>query len=158
MSYSSPVPKPNQIDLKVEIINDLLQIHDLKFVEMNKQIKEINDKLKEMDNDNKILVEISPINTPIIEPINIVNDDEKNQNELQLTINQRHQSVKQWLSSKCLLPQYYDKFIQNGFEDISIIKLITDTQQILHQLGIKKVGHKLKIAHEIKMLQQSDNE
>ena len=62
--------------------------------------------------------------------------------------NSKQEAVKKWLKDKVELPQYFDVFIENGFESLDIIKEI-QSEQDLNQMGIDKLGHKRKIMKEI---------
>ena len=62
------------------------------------------------------------------------------------------EEVKKRMSKKVKYPQYFDLFIENGFESMEIIKEIRMND--LHQIGIDKLGHKIKIMKEIAILNQ----
>ena len=51
--------------------------------------------------------------------------------------------VYKWLNETVGLPQYYDIFIENGFDDMEIISEMT--VEHLKQIGIDKIGHQTKI-------------
>eukprot|EP01084_Bolivina_argentea_P090051 162323_1 len=175
------------LGVKVEIVNDLLQIHDMKFTKMGKQMKEmqemiaklndkldgfnekfdvLNDKLEkelmskkiEMKDEDLVvspmlLAQISPafssFKNPEITILQEMNDDNEKK-ESSMSMN--HTGVRNWLCNKCLLPQYFETFIEHGIEDLSVVKLLTIEE--LNDLGIDKMGHKLKILHEIDELKQ----
>ena len=60
--------------------------------------------------------------------------------------------IKQWLTSQVQLPQYYDTFIKNGIDDINVAKLIT--MDILKEIGVEIIGHRMRILHGVKVLNQ----
>ena len=60
------------------------------------------------------------------------------------------QEVKNWVTNTVELPQYIDLFIENGLDDINIIKHIGMNE--LKQIGIDKIGHSIKIMTEIEKL------
>jgi len=51
--------------------------------------------------------------------------------------------VQKWLKDKVKLPQYYELFIHQGFDDLESIADVTKDD--LSQMGIDKVGHQRKI-------------
>eukprot|EP01084_Bolivina_argentea_P105251 188414_1 len=87
-------------------------------------------------------------------------DVTKEENDVKLTVSPDgviNDNVKQWLEKEVKLGQYVNLFCLNGFDTLDIIKLIT--MDTLNQIGIKKVGHKLKILHHVKQLKQNiDND
>ena len=62
--------------------------------------------------------------------------------------------VQRWLIETVRLPQYYENFIQNGFESLFIIKDIND-RDILKEIGIILAGHQLKIITETAKLREN---
>ena len=60
--------------------------------------------------------------------------------EKELTDKER---VQKWLEERVKLPQYYELFINQGFEDLDSIRDIT--KEDLNQMGIDKIGHQRKI-------------
>merc|ERR1712228_673622 len=161
----------SDLNVKVDIINDLLILHDAKFVSMSKQIDDMQNEIFELKNklmnnqDYKMdepvpVYQISPMNSPTQQTmISFDDEDEQKQSILHtndkvvvVESNMNRNEVKEWLSTKCLLPQYYDLFIENGIEDLSVIQLLAESDIL--DLGINKLGHKLKIVHEIKKLKE----
>ena len=65
-----------------------------------------------------------------------VNDDEKEE------LNDK-EKVQKWLEEQVKLPQYFELFIQQGFDDLDSIKDITKDD--LNEMGVDKVGHQRKI-------------
>eukprot|EP01084_Bolivina_argentea_P003564 6703_1 len=65
------------------------------------------------------------------------------------------EQVKHWLTYQVKLPQYFPEFIECGFEDMFTMKLVTENK--LHEIGIKKIGHQLKILQHIQMLLDESN-
>ena len=59
-------------------------------------------------------------------------------------------AVRRWMISVVKLPQYLDVFIENGFDDLSLIQMMRSND--LEDLGIDKKGHRLKIMREIDKL------
>merc|ERR1712228_739278 len=63
-------------------------------------------------------------------------------------------ALKAWLN-KIGLVQYFNVFIENGVDDISIIALLKEKD--LTEMGIGKIGHQKLIIHEVeKMKNQND--
>eukprot|EP01083_Nonionella_stella_P269769 913033_1 len=59
--------------------------------------------------------------------------------------------LKDWLSQKVRLPQYYDALVDNGYDTLDIIKEITDEKE-LTAIGIDLKGHVMKLMKEIQRL------
>ena len=58
--------------------------------------------------------------------------------------------IYEWLNQVVKLPQYYDKLLQNGFDNVEFIKDITKADLI--QIGIDKLGHQKRILNCINEL------
>eukprot|EP01084_Bolivina_argentea_P077379 140341_1 len=80
--------------------------------------------------------------------VNYDNMNERNLNRKQL-------ELKQWLEHEVELPQYFSLLIQNGVDDLSIMKIMT--QESLGKIGIN-IGHTMKIMHCVKKLNQENVE
>ena len=81
-----------------------------------------------------------------------VNDDNtekatENENE-----NENDDELCLWLRDKVGLEQYYSNFIEHGFDDLNCLKYITMNE--LNIIGIKKIGHKLKLMDYIQQIVQ----
>eukprot|EP01084_Bolivina_argentea_P118088 209596_1 len=57
-------------------------------------------------------------------------------------------TFEEWLTYKVKLPQYYNIFVEHGYESLDIIKAITDDES-LKEIGIELPGHIKKIRKEI---------
>ena len=58
------------------------------------------------------------------------------------------EDVKEWLSTQVRLPQYYNNFVNNGFESLEWIAKIKSKQDLI-DIGIKLKGHQMVIMEEI---------
>ena len=58
--------------------------------------------------------------------------------------------MRQWFEKDVGLMEYYKLFIENGFNDLSVVKEIR--MEHLKEIGIKKLGHRIKILQEIAKL------
>ena len=54
-----------------------------------------------------------------------------------------HDVVRKWLNDVVELPEYYDIFIEHGFDDMRLIKNVTNED--LKEIGIDKLGHRKKL-------------
>lgn len=105
-------------------------------VQMQEKIKSIESKLNEL---SKLMQEID----------NMKKDVELlKQNNKVLTNDES--GIKQWLSDKVKLPQYYDVFIANGIDNLDVAKLIT--MDVLKEIGVKMIGHRMRILHSVENL------
>eukprot|EP01083_Nonionella_stella_P014629 41078_1 len=66
-------------------------------------------------------------------------------------IEDERELLKDWLSQKVRLPQYYDALVDNGYDTLDIIKEITDEKE-LTAIGIDLKGHVMKLMKEIQRL------
>ena len=64
------------------------------------------------------------------------------------------EELKYWLSNIVELPDYYDLFIQNGYETLELVKEIEDKQK-LRDIGIVYKGHQYVILAEIWKLKET---
>ena len=67
-------------------------------------------------------------------------------------LNEDEKKVKEWLENKVKLGQYFRNFINEGFDDLDVISEIKEEQ--LNAMGIKKMGHRIKILKKVKLLNQ----
>ena len=61
---------------------------------------------------------------------------------------------KKWMENKVKLPQYFELLIDNGFEDMYSVTNIT--MEHLREIGIDKMGHRLKLMKSIAALKAVD--
>merc|ERR1712048_181915 len=54
------------------------------------------------------------------------------------TMSPEMRKLKAWLEDKLKIPQYFDVFIRNGVEDLSIVALLD--KQALESMGITAIG------------------
>merc|ERR1712129_581389 len=64
----------------------------------------------------------------------------------------KEMSVKEWLKNTVKLPQYFDLFAEQGFDEWDTIMDVGLTDNILEKIGINKMGHRLKIMKWFKEL------
>ena len=74
-------------------------------------------------------------------------DDERHNERLKL---------KEWLSQKVRFPEYYALFIESGIEDLETAALLSE--DTMTQIGIKKVGHRMKIMKEVQKLRVNEQD
>merc|ERR1711920_250511 len=70
--------------------------------------------------------------------------------------NPKRTQLRVWLEDKVGLGQYFDVFVDNGIEDLSTAKLLT--MQTLKAIGIDKIGHCMKILHQVPALNKNMND
>merc|ERR1712176_236268 len=67
--------------------------------------------------------------------------------------------LKDWLEHDLELSEYYQLFIDEGIDDLQTLKLLNYEQ--LKEIGVKKLGHRLKIlqkAKETKLYHSKDDD
>merc|ERR1711902_341350 len=64
--------------------------------------------------------------------------------------NTEKEKMRLWLENDVKLPEYYDVLINNGIDELSVIKLIT--KDTLKDIGIYKIGHQMKILNQVNQL------
>merc|ERR1712113_529864 len=67
----------------------------------------------------------------------------------------KQQLFKTWLEMVVHLPQYFELFVNAGYEDLSYLENMKLTEHDLKQIGIEKPGHRQKILLEIQNMKQS---
>ena len=60
------------------------------------------------------------------------------------------EKVQKWLEERVRLPQYFELFIKEGFDELDVIKAIT--KQDLTAMGIDKLGHQRRIIQNAEQL------
>ena len=58
--------------------------------------------------------------------------------------------LKKWMENEVKLPQYVDLLMENGFEDMESMRDIT--MEHLREIGIDKIGHRLKLMKSVAKL------
>ena len=71
-------------------------------------------------------------------------------------INPEKVKLKSWLENTVGLPQYYEIFIEAGIEDLLTVSLLK--METIKEIGVDKIGHQIKILHQIDRLYQNDNQ
>ena len=75
--------------------------------------------------------------------------DEQSSNE-----DTERMKFKKWMENEVKLPQYFELLIENGFEDMESMKDIT--MEHLREMGIDKMGHRIKLMKSIAALKAAD--
>ena len=70
--------------------------------------------------------------------------------------NEGNDELMQWLRDTVGLSQYFDVFRDHGFDDLESMKYMT--VQTMDQIGITKIGHRLKLMDYIQRMFSVDNE
>jgi len=65
------------------------------------------------------------------------------------------EAMVKWMQCTVKLPEYVGVFIENGIENLNVVRLLTETE--LKQIGISKIGHRMQIRSEISKLNGNDN-
>ena len=60
------------------------------------------------------------------------------------------EELRHWFENNVGLSQYYQLFIDHGFEELSVVRELNMTH--LEQIGVKKLGHRIRIKQEITKL------
>ena len=145
----------NNNELVVPNITNLTNIQPLQpqhipQIQFNKQMSSWADKfgakVTEWANDLNNRV------TKIEKDLKWINNKLKEQTNL--TDNLEKLKVKKWLKDSVKLEQYFDVFMENGMENMDVIKLVTKKE--LNEMKIDKLGHRMKILNEISKLNEMD--
>ena len=76
-------------------------------------------------------------------------EDEINWKKYEEEQDKRREVLRLWLNEEAHCGEYYDKFIEYGFDELDIV-VDCDEQQLIN-IGIDKIGHRLKILRAIKI-------
>eukprot|EP01084_Bolivina_argentea_P117795 209124_1 len=69
------------------------------------------------------------------------NDNDANTNEEQM--NEKQKEFRKWIYDELDLSQYYNLFVENGFDDIEVVQLLGDNG--LKALGVDRKGSRMKL-------------
>ena len=64
-------------------------------------------------------------------------------------------TLRKWMESEVKLPQYFEMLMENGFEDMESLKDIT--MEHLREMGIDKIGHRLRLMKSVAALKADDD-
>eukprot|EP01083_Nonionella_stella_P151616 484673_1 len=70
--------------------------------------------------------------------------------------NPKQLELKSWLEMEVGFPQYYDTFMENGIEDLSIASMLT--METIKSIGIDKIGHQMKILRAVTKLNNKNRQ
>eukprot|EP01084_Bolivina_argentea_P021003 39007_1 len=65
------------------------------------------------------------------------------------------EKLRAWLKDTVKLEQYFDMFIENGFDNLEAIKMVT--MDVLNMIGIDKIGHKMTLIRHVAKLNSNNN-
>eukprot|EP01083_Nonionella_stella_P216358 777829_1 len=131
----SIVMQIEQINTKISAMQQKINNIELRLNEEKKQ-DDFGDRLGKMMNDMKLMKQ----------NINALSANNK--------MNPEQQKVKSWLENNVKLPQYFDTFMKNGIDELSVVALL-DTAT-LKAIGIDVIGHQMKILNHAKQLHQNN--
>eukprot|EP01084_Bolivina_argentea_P185935 320557_1 len=83
---------------------------------------------------------------------------EENMNKLDINVNNNNnidtktQKLKLWLEHEVKCPQYLNVFIENAIDDLQTASLLT--MDTIKAMGIDKIGHQIKIFHQVTKLKE----
>ena len=69
------------------------------------------------------------------------------QNPKDIKITSEKEKLEAWLCDEVRLEQYFEIFVENGFDTLEAMKMVTIDE--LNQIGIEKLGHKMIIMKHI---------
>merc|ERR1711879_1036026 len=86
-----------------------------------------------------------------------IDDIRKSVNRLQskgaMKVDSDAEKFKQWLEGTVKLGEYYDLFVENGVENLSVVQMFG--MEELTMIGIKKIGHRLQLKKAIDVLKRN---
>ena len=106
-------------------------------------VSELN--LPNVTTTNQIIEEVVKLKSTedILDDITISNTTNNNGEEAEEALTSKQQEFKSWVCDTMSLCEYYDSFIDHGFDEIDIVKLLNDEE--LKEIGVDKKGSRLKI-------------
>eukprot|EP01083_Nonionella_stella_P286934 976631_1 len=86
-----------------------------------------------------------------IKAITFIEEPSQTKQQQEYELNDQH-DMKSWFENVLKLPQYYELFMDEGYEDMSYFDESVTESDLLNDIGIKKKPHRRKILNEIKKL------
>ena len=65
-------------------------------------------------------------------------------------VDSEKEAFRKWMENTLKLPEYTSLFIENGIENLNVVRMLTVTE--LNQIGISKIGHRMQILRGISIL------
>ena len=90
----------------------------------------------------------------ILKAINMQRNDRMTVKEAHCNPENNGSELREWIENKVKLPQYLDLLIENGFEDLETLQDIT--MEHLREMGIDKIGHRIKLMKAVATLKGMD--
>ncbi len=100
------------------------------------------------DDIDRLFCSIKKIRLDIQSNLDLINKNNDLNNKPSKQTDPQATQLLDWFTNCLKLPQYYNIIVQNGFDSIESLQLITIEN--LELLGIKKIGHQKQIMHKIK--------
>ena len=154
-----------EMDL-LQDINDKLKKYDERMNAMESNVNEIKLLIKQQNvmlsqykenksnvnnnNDNAIA---STLLNEIRSMKQIIGDSNHRKNN---NNNHENDRFKYWLKNDVGLEDYYQLLVENGVDSLSTIKLLKEKE--LTEIGITIIGHRVKLLHEISLLNEQIND
>eukprot|EP01084_Bolivina_argentea_P184865 318833_1 len=142
----------NKYDIKSNVVQ-LQQANILCDIDDGEELMESWQEL--MDDKDKNIVEINVITNEI----EIIDDEDEKNVEIQNISPQKNQMIqeyKAWFDDVLGLPQYYELFIHEGYENLNYLDDDIDEQELI-DIGINKKPHRTRLLKEIKKLVNKRN-
>eukprot|EP01083_Nonionella_stella_P123907 373706_1 len=145
---------PHYILLKTAVDSIAIQVEKMSSTmsamqqKMNDMELRLNEEQKSEDVDDKLNKMMNEIKL-IKQTVNALSAN---------NMNPKQKKVKSWLENQVALPQYFDIFMKNGIDELSLVALLD--KATLKDIGIDVIGHQMKILNHVKQLlsQNVENE
>ncbi len=126
-------------ELHINCYVDVLSLYDMNEKEIGMIQENENEEIKSLKNE---LIDLRKELNELKE----LNNYQKKRNEEISNTNWRksdYDKLTKWLEDKVELPEYLELFIECGWDSLSTVRYMTDRH--LQQMGITKMGHRVKI-------------
>ena len=108
---------------------------------LTSNVNKLSNKMDQMMNNiNKLTLSMQNMQQWII----------KNGQNTNMRVNNHKETLRSWFENRVKLVEYYELFIENGFEDLDLLTAIT--MKDLISMGIEKLAHRIKIMQCIEYL------
>ena len=112
-----------------------------RYVSMQDEIQSLKSTLKSVHSQTSGMMEI----------INMLREEIMTLKKTHRNPENNESELREWIENKVKLPQYLDLMIENGFEDLESLQDIT--MEHLREMGIDKIGHRIKLMKAVATLQ-----
>eukprot|EP01084_Bolivina_argentea_P234737 395164_1 len=145
------------LNLKMKSLENIIDSKDQTIEQLKNKINKMEGYMFDEKQNNQVTDNVTNVTASILSMKKQIKQIQKdiNKNNNNVSLSDKKQ-LKLWFTNVVKLPEYFDIFIEQGFEDLQSVKYVTANE--LELMGISKIGHKMKLLRFIAKLNENQNQ